>query len=38
MLGWVIKVILKLEDQRSPKVQDQFVIDLDYPKERDHQW
>ena len=38
MLGWVIKVILKLQDQRSPYDQDQFEIDLDHPKDRDHQW
>ena len=37
MLGFGIKVILKIEDQRSPKDQDQFEIDLDHPKDQDHQ-
>ena len=27
-------MILKIEDQRSPKDQDQFEIDLDHPKDR----
>ena len=37
MLGWGIKVILKIEDQRSPKNQDQLEINLDHPKDQDHQ-
>ena len=28
---------MKIKDQRSPKDQDQFEIDLDHPKDRDHQ-
>ena len=31
-------MILKIEDQRSPKDQDQFEIDLDHPKDQDHKW
>ena len=33
MLGWGIKVMLKIEDQRTSKDQDQFQIDLDHPKD-----